>query len=56
MSAQAPTFDGGGGPGWGTFSIEMPWRIYLVYGDTRPLAATFPTMIKFLGFLQECDA
>lgn len=30
----------------------MPWRHYLSYGDLRPLSATYPTMIRFLGFLQ----
>jgi alpha-L-rhamnosidase len=48
----APTIDGGGGPAWGGFSIVMPWRLYEVTGDARALAEAYPTMQRFVAFLQ----
>lgn len=47
----APTIDGGGGPGWGGYSITMPWHMFLVTGDLRALTAAYPTMIGFIDFL-----
>jgi alpha-L-rhamnosidase len=48
----APTKLGGGGPAWGTFSIDMPYALFLSSGDVRPMAATYPTMRRYLDFLQ----
>ncbi len=48
----APTYWGGGGPGWSGFCITLPWEIYERYGDTRILEQNFPTMQKWLVFLE----
>jgi alpha-L-rhamnosidase len=50
----APSYpdQGGGGPMWSGFSITLPWQLYLQYGDQRILETSYPTMEKFLGFLE----
>jgi alpha-L-rhamnosidase len=48
----APTYWGGGGPGWSGFCITLPWEIYERYGDTRVLEQNFPTMQRWLAFLE----
>ncbi|OHB68682.1 MAG: hypothetical protein A2Y77_12120 [Planctomycetes bacterium RBG_13_62_9] len=48
----APTYWGGGGPGWSGFCITLPWEIYERYADTRVLAQNFPTMQRWLAFLE----
>jgi len=48
----APTYWGGGGPGWSGFCITLPWEIYERYGDTRVLELNFPTMQRWLAFLE----
>jgi alpha-L-rhamnosidase len=49
----APAYpdQGGGGPMWSGFSITLPWQLYLQYGDQRILETSYPTMQRFLGFL-----
>jgi alpha-L-rhamnosidase len=47
----APTYWGGGGPAWSGFCITLPWDIYRHYGDTRILEQNFPTMQRWLAFL-----
>ena len=51
----APTIDGGGGPAWSGFVIDMPWEVYQTYGDIRLLTKTFPTMKQWLNFLDTKD-
>jgi alpha-L-rhamnosidase len=48
----APTYWGGGGPSWSGFCIHLPWEVYRRYGDTRILRESFPTMQRWLAFLE----
>ena len=48
----APTYWGGGGPGWSGYCITLPWQIYRRYGDTRILVENFSTMQRWLAFLE----
>ncbi len=48
----APTYWGGGGPGWSGFCVTLPWEIYERYGDTRILEENFPTIERWLAFLE----
>jgi alpha-L-rhamnosidase len=48
----APTYWGGGGPGWSGFCVTLPWEIYERYGDTRVLEENWPTMQRWLAFLE----
>jgi alpha-L-rhamnosidase len=47
----APTLEGGGGPAWSGIVIELPWQLYLAYGDERILSVMYPTMERFASFL-----
>ena len=47
----APTYWGGGGPIWSGFCVHLPWEVYLHYGDVSILRGNFPTMQRFLAFL-----
>lgn len=48
----APTYWGGGGPGWSGFCVTLPWEIYERYGDTRVLKVNLPTIQRWLAFLE----
>jgi alpha-L-rhamnosidase len=48
----APTYWGGGGPGWSGYCVTLPWEIYERYGDTRILEENFPTIQRWLAFLE----
>ena len=48
----APTYWGGGGPGWSGYCITLPWEMYRRFGDRRILQEMFPTIEAWLGFLQ----
>ena len=48
----APTYNGGGGPSWSGICVTMPWALYRATGDTAVLAANYPTMQRWLAFLQ----
>ena len=48
----APTYWGGGGPGWSGFCITLPWEVYRRYGDRRILEENLPTMRAWLEFLE----
>src|ERR1041384_6396015 len=37
----APTYWGGGGPGWSGYCITLPWLIHRQYGDTRIVEQSF---------------
>jgi hypothetical protein len=43
---------GGGGPMWSGFVVTLPWQMYLQYGDRRILETSYPTMRKWLGYLE----
>ncbi len=47
----APTYEGGGGPAWSGIVIQLPWQLYIQYGDTRILEENWPMMIRWLEFL-----
>ena len=42
----------GGGPAWSGICITMPWMVYEQYGDRRVLEQSYPTMQRFLAFLE----
>ncbi len=48
----APTYWGGGGPGWSGFCVTLPWYVYRQYGDRRILAVNFKTIQRWLAFLE----
>ncbi len=48
----APTYWGGGGPGWSGYCVTLPWEMYERYGDTRILEDNFPTIQRWLAFLE----
>jgi alpha-L-rhamnosidase len=48
----APTYWGGGGPGWSGYCVTLPWEMYTRYGDTRILEQMFPTIEAWLGFVE----
>jgi len=48
----APTYWGGGGPGWSGYCVTLPWEMYERYGDTRILVENFPTIQRWLAFLE----
>jgi len=48
----APTYWGGGGPGWSGYCITLPWEIYRRYGDIRILKENFAMMQKWLAFVE----
>lgn len=41
-----------GGPAWADAAVICPWTIYLCYGDTRILETSYPTMERFMQFLE----
>lgn len=48
----APTYSGGGGPTWSGFCIHLPWKMYRQYGDVQILRENFPTMRRWLAFME----
>jgi alpha-L-rhamnosidase len=52
----APTYWGGGGPAWSGYCITLPWEIYQRYGDRRILELSFPTLERWLAFLETKSA
>lgn len=48
----APTRIGGGGPSWSGFCITLPWEFYRQYGDVRILSESFPTIQRWLAFVE----
>lgn len=48
----APTYLGGGGPSWSGYCIALPWEMYRQYGDIRILAESFPTIQRWLAFVE----
>jgi alpha-L-rhamnosidase len=48
----APTYWGGGGPAWSGYCVTLPWYIYRHYGDRRILEVNFPTIQRWLEFLE----
>ena len=48
----APSFGTAGGPAWSGICVSLPWHVYLQYGDRRILQEMYPTIQKWLGFLE----
>lgn len=42
---------GGFGPVWDSAAILIPWYLYTYYGDTKTLAAAYPTMQKYMLYV-----
>ncbi len=40
-----------GSTGWGDAIYQVPWQMYLHYGDTEILAETLPAMVKWVDFV-----
>ncbi|AWI10569.1 family 78 glycoside hydrolase catalytic domain [Ereboglobus luteus] len=51
MPHTAPTYWGGGGPGWGGICVVLPWYLYQHEGDARVLETNFDMIKKWLAFL-----
>jgi alpha-L-rhamnosidase len=47
----APTYSGGGGPAWSGICVTLPWQVYLHFGDRRILEQCYPTMQRWIAFL-----
>ncbi|QZE15591.1 glycoside hydrolase family 78 protein [Halosquirtibacter laminarini] len=45
-------YEAGGGPAWGGMGVVLPWKIYRNYGDTLFLKNAFPSMCKYVSFLE----
>ena len=48
----APEVRAGGGPGWGSACIFVPWDFYTYYGNPRILAEHYEVMKQWAGFLE----
>ena len=48
----APTYEGGGGPAWSGIVIQLPWQLYVHYGDASILRTMRPTMERWLAWLE----
>lgn len=47
------THPAGGGPYWCSFIIQAPWRTFMSYGDDRNLTKGYPTMKRWLEFVEQ---
>ena len=48
----APTYWGGGGPGWSGYCVTLPWEMYQRFGDRRILEEMLPTIDAWLAFVE----
>jgi alpha-L-rhamnosidase len=48
--------DANGSAGWGDAAVIVPWEIYHAYGDVRLLAEMWPTMVRWLDFVERSAA
>ncbi len=56
LAYTAPTYWGGGGPGWSGYCVTLPWEMYQHFGDVRLLAENYPTIQRWLAFLETKSA
>ncbi len=42
----------GGGPAWSGICVTLSWQFYLQYGDKRILEISYPTIQKWIAFLE----
>lgn len=47
----APTYGGAGGPAWCGICVTLPWQLYLHLGDRRILEVSYPSMQRWISFL-----
>jgi len=47
-----PTYRGGGGPAWSGIVVMLPWEIHRRTGDRRLLERAWPTIERWLAFLE----
>lgn len=47
-----PTYRGGGGPAWSGIVVMLPWELYLRTGDRDQLERLWPTIERWLAFLE----
>lgn len=47
-----PTYRGGGGPAWSGIVVMLPWELYLRTGDRTQLERLWPTIERWLAFLE----
>ena len=45
-------YNAGGGPAWGATGIVLPWKIFKYYGDTVFLNSSYPSMVRYVDFLE----
>ncbi|WP_326614199.1 glycoside hydrolase family 78 protein [Streptomyces scopuliridis] len=43
---------GSGAAGWGDAGVTVPWALYQAYGDVRVLEQSWPSMLKWLDYLE----
>jgi len=43
---------GGGSTGWSDVATVIPWNMYLAYGDKRLLATQYPSMKRWVEYMQ----
>lgn len=46
------TFFADGAPAWADGGVIMPWHLYRVYGDERLLADSYPSMRRWVDFVE----
>ncbi|MGW0074788.1 alpha-L-rhamnosidase [Streptomyces cellulosae] len=44
---------GDGAAGWGDAGVTVPWALYQAYGDVRVLQDAWPSVVAWLGYLEE---
>ncbi len=44
-------YKAGGGPYWCSFIVQAPWRTYMSYADDRLLERCYPSMLRWLDYV-----
>ena len=44
-------YKAGGGPYWCSFIVQAPWRTYMSYADARLLERCYPSMLRWLDYV-----
>ncbi|MFE9249999.1 alpha-L-rhamnosidase [Streptomyces sp. NPDC007088] len=44
---------GSGSAGWGDAGVTVPWALYQAYGDTRVLEQSWPSMVRWIDWLEK---
>ena len=51
----APLGHGAGGFIWGSVGVQIPWQLYLQYGDTAVLAEHYDAMKAYVDYMLACE-